>query len=124
MAKKYTPPLTGLAGARNALGVNQAELAVMLGVSRTTVSNWENSSERQPWLSLVCQGLYASRIIPSISEPMTGADLAAARSLFGLDQEAFGRKLGVSRTTISRWENDTPPLWLSYAIATLAFTIL
>lgn len=123
LKNKHHP--SGLAAARIALGMKQGELAQLLGVARSTIITWENMHHDRPvWLSLLCQGLYAYRIIPAIGEPLSGPALAEARQRLGVDQQLLGQKIGKSRNTISRWENDTPPKWLSFVLATLAFTTI
>jgi len=100
--------------------LSQTELAEIFDVCRSTIANWESQAPPS-WVALACQGVRASRILPHLSKPFDCSDLIHARRQFGMNQSAFAAKFGVTRATISRWENGVPPRWLPYAIAALAF---
>src|SRR5262245_1111200 len=55
--------------------------------------------------------------------PVTGAGLAARRRALGLSQNELGRKLGVPRNTVARWERGdlrvARPAWLELALTNL-----
>jgi transcriptional regulator with XRE-family HTH domain len=105
---------------RSQLKLSQTQLAELFGVSRSTIGNWE--SQASPvWVALACRGVRAARIFPELSRPLDRSSLINARAQFGLNQTDFAAKLGVTRATLSRWENGTPPRWIAYAIASLAF---
>lgn len=106
---------------RKTLGLSQCELGELLGVSRNTIRSWEVGAGPR-FIGLLCRGLKAYRVLPQIGVVYSGACLAEARQRLGLHQEELGVLLGVSRPTLSRWENDTPPRWVSFAIAALAFS--
>jgi len=40
---------------------------------------------------------------------VTGIEITRARELVGENYSQFARRLGVDRTTITRWEKDGPP---------------
>lgn len=121
MAYKTSHRLVGeLAETRRLMRLGQKDLAELLGVSRTTISSWESSSPPR-WIELLCSGLKASRVLPHIGLPITGTELIQARKALGYNQMEFAQRLAMSRSTISRWESDTPPRWVSFAIASLAF---
>lgn len=109
-----------LKSCRKAMGLSQEELGELLGVSRNTIRSWEVGKEPRFLLSL-CKGLKAYAILPHIAIELSGACLAQLRARMGLHQERLAERLGVSRPTLSRWENDTPPRWVSFAITALAF---
>jgi transcriptional regulator with XRE-family HTH domain len=56
-------------------------------------------------------------------EPLTGEELKFRRDQLGFTQEQMAHRLGVSRVTWNRWENDVQPVpnpvLLRLALATL-----
>ncbi|WP_372242226.1 helix-turn-helix transcriptional regulator [Pseudomonas sp. MWU12-2323] len=111
----------GLRECRKYLGLTQQELGELLGVSRNTLRSWE--IDREPgYLALLVRGLRAYKVLPQIGTVLSGPCLVEARGRLGMHQEHLAARLGVSRPTLSRWENDTPPRWVSFAISALAFT--
>lgn len=120
MARKKPIPHGLLRSCRKAIGLSQNELGDLLGVSRNTIRSWEVGNEPR-FLPPLCKGLKAYAILPHIALEMSGACLAQMRARMGLHQEHLAEQLGVSRPTLSRWENDTPPRWVSFAMTALAF---
>jgi transcriptional regulator with XRE-family HTH domain len=110
-----------LRSTRKALGITQQELGDLLGASRNTIRSWEVGSEPK-FLPPLCRGLKAYRALPHIAVELTGPCLAAIRLRMGLYQDQLSELIGVSRPTLSRWENDTPPRWVSFAITAIAFS--
>lgn len=107
---------------RAAMGLSQSQLADLFDVCRSTICNWE-SQAAPTWVELACRGIRAARILPELSRPFDCASLINARNQFGLNQTEFAAKLGLTRATLSRYENKRPPRWVAYAIAALAFEI-
>lgn len=121
MAKRKATNYGALRTCRKSLGLSQQELGELLGVSRNTIRSWELGKE-PGFLPLLCRGLNAYRVLPHIFIEFSGACLASARGRMKLRQDQLAERLGLSRTTLSRYENDTPPRWLIIAVAALAFT--
>ncbi|HDS1721576.1 helix-turn-helix domain-containing protein [Pseudomonas putida] len=120
MARKKQTPHGLLRSCRKAIGLSQQELGDLLGVSRNTIRSWEIGKEPR-FLLLLCKGLKAHYVLPHIGVELSGGCLSALRSRLGFHQEQLAEQLGVSRPTLSRWENDTPPRWVSFAVTALAF---
>ncbi|WP_082534457.1 MULTISPECIES: helix-turn-helix domain-containing protein [Pseudomonas] len=121
VARRKTQHFGLLKSTRKTLGLSQHELGVALGVSRNTVRSWEGCRE-DDFLRHICRGLRECRIMPHLETVATGQSVAAVRAGMRLHQDEFSALLGVSRSTVSRWENDTPPRWVSFALLSLAFT--
>lgn len=120
MARKKHIAHGALRSCRKAIGLSQQDLGDLLGVSRNTIRSWEVGKEPRFMVPL-CKGLKAYAILPHIAVELSGACLAQMRTRMGLHQEHLAEQLGVSRPTLSRWENDTPPRWVSFAMTALAF---
>ena len=119
-ARRKSAPCGLLRSCRKALGMSQQELGDLLAVSRNTVRSWEVGKEPK-FLSLLCRGLRAYRVLPHIDVNLTGPCLAEIRTRLGFHQDQLAERIGVSRPTLSRWEQGTPPRWVSFAITALAF---
>lgn len=120
MARKKQIAHGALRSCRKAIGLSQQELGDLLGVSRNTIHSWEVSKE-PPFIAPLCKGLKAYAVLPHLAVELSGACLAQMRTRMGLYQEHLAEELGVSRPTLSRWENETPPRWVSFAITAIAF---
>ncbi len=120
MAKRKLEATSLLKLTRKKLDLSQTDLGRGLGVTRNTIRSWEAGPD-QMFIYHICRGLQATRVMPHLFHQLTGPCLAEARGRMGLQQEQLAELIGVSRSTISRWENDTPPLWLSYALLSLLF---
>ena len=101
------------------LGFTREQLAEHLEVSRSTLYEWDEMGAPY-WVEYALNGLRAALVLPHLAIPMLGPDLMRARTALKLSQADFSHRLGISRRTVSRWENDTPPSWLSYAVIALA----
>ncbi|MFL1449303.1 helix-turn-helix transcriptional regulator [Pseudomonas tritici] len=121
MAKRKSTIHSALRDCRKNMGMSQQELGSLLGSSRNTIRCWEVSKEPK-FLDLLCKGLGLYRVFPHIHVDLSGPCLVAARTRFGLHQDELASRLSVSRATLSRWENDTPPGWVLFALAALALT--
>ena len=115
MARKKVEVLGSLKDVRKKLGLSQHELGQLLGVSRNTIRSWETGKET-PFLRHLSRGLLACYLMPHLVIELTGPCLAEFRARMKLLQEEFARLLGVTRSTISRWETDPPPRWFSSAL--------
>ncbi|MCF5371338.1 helix-turn-helix domain-containing protein [Pseudomonas syringae] len=121
MKRSRSDNSTALRACRKDLGLTQQELGDLLGVSRNTLRAWELGKE-PAFLPHVCCGLRAYKRLPHIFIAYSGGCLVEARKRFGMHQDQLAALLGVSRPTLSRWENDTPPAWITFAVSALAFT--
>ncbi len=85
------------------LGLNQRAVAKRLGVSRSSIENWE-AIETTPARWMVPRireflGLQPSQPPTSFAERLT-----VCRRGLGLSQEALAQMLGMHKTTVVRWE--------------------
>jgi DNA-binding XRE family transcriptional regulator len=88
------------------LGLFQAQVAEILGVTESTVTNWEkHRSEPMLWLiPKVIEYLgYEPKLLPTQT---LGQRIRAFRCFQGISQEDFAGQLGVNPTTLGRWERD------------------
>lgn len=120
MAKRKQEATSLLKRTRQRLNLSQSDLGRDLGVCRNTIRSWEAGTDRV-FIFHICRGLQATSVMPHLFHLLTGPCLAEARGRMGLQQDQLAELVGVSRSTISRWEKDTPPLWLSYALLSLIF---
>ena len=85
------------------LGLSQRALASQLGVSRTSIENWEgNEVKPARWMMTRIKeflGLQISQTPASFAERLT-----TYRRGLGVSQEALARMIGVHKTTVVRWE--------------------
>lgn len=124
MARRNKAVMGALKAARTALGLSQMELGQLLGVSRNTIRSWEGrwATGMEPsFMRHLCRGLLACSLMPHLAIELSGPCLAEFRAKMKVHQESFGQLLGVTRSTVSRWETDTPPRWLSYVLLSIAF---
>lgn len=105
---------------REKLGMTQAQLGNILGVSRKTVSGWETANDPIPLEKLMefCEkynysldyavGLskknYPSKLQNRISKSAISRNLKETRKELGLSQEKFASSCGLSQTTYSHYE--------------------
>ena len=99
---------------RNDLGLTQLELAQRIGVKPAVVHSWEQPGARPsvPSLALLASalGLTVSDLYQSDSD--AAGTLVDLRINAGLSQWELAQQLGVSQTTVSRWERGlTRPTW-------------
>ncbi len=99
---------------RSRLGINQQEMAGYLGVSRVTLSYWENDRHVPSKLGLhSLRGLLSSFGADLLSDldrltgqtTSFGALLVSIRLQLNVSQEELAELLGVSRIIVHRWEN-------------------
>lgn len=120
MARRSAPSGGELRVVRKSLGLSQEQLGELLSVSRNTIRSWETGAGPS-FCSLMCRGLRAFKVFPHLFIDMTGPCLADARNRLGFHQDDLAEKLCISRPTLSRWENGTPPRWVKFALIALVF---
>jgi DNA-binding transcriptional regulator YiaG len=93
---------------RQSLGISQAEIANLCGVSRAVVSDWERGKASLPPTAVqALQKLTASRVDRVQRAPPTGRDIARIRKALGMRQSDFAAALGVSEIAIRKWEQHS-----------------
>ncbi len=120
MARKKGVTGSELRHARKMLGLSQVQLGELLGVSRNTIRCWE-TGDGPAFRPLLCRGLRAYKALPHLFIELTGPCLAGIRVRMGMTQDQLADRLTVSRPSLSRWENDTPPSWVVFAVTAIAF---
>jgi transcriptional regulator with XRE-family HTH domain len=85
-------------------GLEQRDVAAMLGVQPATVGRWERDQKR-PAIKLMPGVLMLLGPDPSATQKSLPEErLLSARQLLGLSQAALAEKLGVDRGTVGDWE--------------------
>lgn len=93
------------------LKLQQKEVAKKLGVSETTIYNWENNlaSPSLCFIPKIIEFLsYLPDHIPDNAPVVKtlGEKIATSRRLCGLTQKEVAHRLGIDPTTLGRWEKD------------------
>ena len=95
----------GFRSLREGLGISQAEIAEMCGVSRAVVPDWERGKAALPAAAVqALQGLAVGRLDRGERGQLTGRDIARIRKALGMTQTDFAAALGVSEIAIRKWE--------------------
>jgi DNA-binding transcriptional regulator YiaG len=90
---------------RAGLGISQAEIAEMCGVSRAVVSDWERGKASLPPAAVqALLGLAAARFDRPEPAPLCGRDIANIRKSLGIRQIDLAAELGVSEIAVRKWE--------------------
>ena len=92
-------------------GLEQRDVAAMLGVRPATVGRWERDQKR-PAIKLMPGVLTLLGSDPSATQKSLPEErLLSARQLLGLTQAGLAKKLGVDRGTVGDWERGVrlPP---------------
>ena len=84
-------------------GLEQRDLAAMLGVQRATYGRWERDQKR-PAIQLMPGVLMLLGPGSSATQKSLPERLLSARRLLGLSQAGLAEMLGVNRWTVSDWE--------------------
>ena len=85
-------------------GLEQRDVAAMLGVQRATYGRWERD-QRRPAIKLMPRILMLMGPDPSATQKSLPEErLLSARQLLGLSQAALAEKLGVDRGPVGDWE--------------------
>ena len=101
----------GFRSLREGLGISQAEIAEICGVSRAVVSDWERGKASLPAEAVrALQGLAVGRLDRGERAQLMGRDIARIRKALGMTQTDFAAALGVSEIAIRKWEqlSDKP----------------
>jgi DNA-binding transcriptional regulator YiaG len=92
---------------REGLGISQAEIAEICGVSRALVSDWERGKVSLPPAAIqALLGLTVARLTRAAPVPLLGRDIAKIRKALGMRQTDFAAALGVSEIAIRKWEKS------------------
>lgn len=96
---------------RKTLGVTQAYLANLIGITETTLSMWEKGkeipSDSEALTDLIHIWKNPDSVIKVIAEKevlMEAEEIKTLRKNLKLTQKAFAKKLKVVRSTVIRWE--------------------
>ena len=84
-------------------GLEQRDVAAMLGVRAATVGRWERDQKR-PAIKLMPQILTLIGPNSCATQKSMPDRLLSARQRLGLTQAGLAEKLGVDRTTVGDWE--------------------
>lgn len=101
----------GFRSLREGLGISQAEIARMCGVSRAVVSDWERGKASLPPAAVhALLRLTAARLDRAERPPVLGCDIAKIRKALGMRQTDLATALGVSEIAVRKWEqrSDRP----------------
>ena len=86
------------------LGLLQREVAEELGVTESTIWNWE-ANYSSPQLRLIPKVIaFLGRDPHDTQTDSLGERLVACRRAAGLSQKELARRLGIDPTTLARWE--------------------
>jgi DNA-binding transcriptional regulator YiaG len=95
----------GFRSLREGLGISQAEIAELCGVSRAVVSDWERGKAALPAAAVqALQGLTVARLDRGERGQLVGRDIARIRKALEMTQTDFAAALGVSEIAIRKWE--------------------
>jgi DNA-binding transcriptional regulator YiaG len=90
---------------REGLGISQAEIAELCGVSRAVVSDWERGKASLPAAAVhALRGLAVAHLDRGERAQILGRDIARIRKALGMTQTDFADALGVSEIAIRKWE--------------------
>lgn len=107
-----------LRSCREDLEMTQSELGFIFGVSKQTVSGWENSCDTMPFNKVVkFSNLYGYSLdyifgftrknikYKNIDVSLIGSNLKVLRNKFGLSQQRLSNECGIAQTTYSGYES-------------------
>jgi DNA-binding transcriptional regulator YiaG len=95
----------GFQAMREGLGISQAEIAKVCGVSRAVVSDWERGKASLPPAAVhALLGLTMARLGRTEPAPLLGSDITRIRNALGMRQIDLAAALGVSEIAIRKWE--------------------
>jgi transcriptional regulator with XRE-family HTH domain len=91
---------------RLVLGLVQRDVAKLLGVDTSTITNWEKS-HTDPQLYLIPKVIEFLGYCPDIVEAMTpGEKIRECRKTRGMSQKLMAKLLNIDPATLARWERD------------------
>ena len=86
------------------LGLQQKEVAKILGVTKDTICNWEKN-RTSPSLRSIPKIIKFLGYIPYDIHGLTpGEEIRLLRKCLGLSQEKLAKELGIDPSTLWRWE--------------------
>jgi len=95
---------------RKELGISQADVGELCGVTHSTVSEWERGVVPMPPEALkALMTLTARKLLPEPKNPedvISGADMRALRKKLGMSQKDLAETLHVSLSTVEKWERE------------------
>lgn len=89
---------------RGSLGISQAEIAEVCGVSRAVVSDWERGKASLPPAAIHALMHLTVARLHEVAAPLSGRDIERMRKMLGMRQVDFAAKLGVSEIAVRKWE--------------------
>jgi len=93
---------------RERLGISQAEIAEVCGVSRAVVSDWERGKASLPPAAVqALLGLTFARLNQAAPAPLLGRDIVGIRKALGMRQADLAAALGVSEIAVRKWEQHS-----------------
>jgi DNA-binding XRE family transcriptional regulator len=88
------------------LGLFQLQVAEIIGVTESTINNWEKHRS-DPMLWVIPKVIEFLGYVPDLQPTQSlGQRIKAYRYLRGLNQKDLARELDVDPTTLGRWELD------------------
>jgi DNA-binding XRE family transcriptional regulator len=90
------------------LGLIQRNVADQIGVSESTIYNWERNSN-SPQVHQIPAVIRFLGYNPFPSEVSFADTLMVARRMLGLSQKAMAERLGIDPGTLKNWENGKRP---------------
>jgi transcriptional regulator with XRE-family HTH domain len=114
-----TPKIARL---REKVGLTQRELSEYVGVTETTIANWEQGRSGLEWITRItrlCQvlGCTIEQLICITNEQSIAPKITELRERKRLTQKQLSEKIGVTETTIANWERGRSGLdWIERLI--------
>ena len=87
------------------LGLRQKEVAKIIGVSASMITNWE-VHRTEPAFCHFPKIIAFLGYVPETEAKTLGERIIAARKLRGMSQKALAKELGVDPGTLAKWERD------------------
>lgn len=113
--------LSNIAALREVAQLTQRQLAERVGVTETTIANWEQGRSGLEWmtrLSRLCQTLNCN--LPDliqVTEAAVVPCITTLREQHGFTQRQLADQIGVTETTIANWERGRSGLdWIERLI--------
>lgn len=88
------------------LKLQQKDVAKKLGVSETSIYNWENNIASPSLYSIPKIIKFLGYIPDSFKAKTPGEKIATSRRLLGLTQKELAHRLRIDPSTLGRWEKD------------------